>query len=363
MAQWCGPRARLRRGKGEQSVSDLGVYLAKFENMIDPAHYERIERAFRDLFAWRDVREAPFLWSTLPPVHDDDWPDPAYNDTVGDCEKMLLSQLRPCFFHYQAGDDHPLCIRANYGTVILPSIFGAEWQLTESSMPWAHHLPGRNAIRALIDRGIPDLREGLGAACFDTASYYREILAPYPKLARYCRIYHPDLQGPFDVAHLLWGPDIFLCLYDDPGLVHALLDLVTETYIVWLGAWCEQVAEDESWTAHWSFLMRGATMIRDDTPVMMNTAQYEEFVKPYDQRILDAFGGCIHYCGRADQFIASMAESRNLYGVNMSQPELNDMDLFWRSVQENGLVVLGMPEAHVPANVGAGVVIYRAFAG
>jgi len=342
-------------------VSDLQAYLAKFDAMIDPAHYERIEEAYRDLFAWRERDSAPFLWSSLPPIPDEDWPDPPYNDTVGDPEKMLLSQLRPCFFHYQAGDDQPLCIRANYGTVILPSIFGAEWQLTETSMPWAHHLPDRNAIRALIDRGVPDLRAGLGAACFDTAHYYQETLAAYPKLAACCRIYHPDLQGPFDVAHLLWGPDIFLCLYDEPELVHTLLDLITEAYIVWLKAWRAHVGEEAPWTAHWTFLMRGGAMIRDDTAVMLREAQYKEFVKPYDQQILDAFGGCIHYCGCGDQFIASMAESGNLYGVNISQPELNDMDLFWRVVNKNRLVVLGMPEAYVPEGTSAGVVTYRTY--
>ena len=104
-------------------------------------------------------------------------------------------------------------------------------------------------------------------------------------------------------------------------------------------------------------------MLRDDTPVMLRAAQYEEFVKPYDQRILDAFGGCIHYCGCGDQFIRSMSESRNLYGVNISQPELNDMERFWQAVTANKLVVLGMPETYVPEGTRRGVVVQRAYQG
>lgn len=342
-------------------MSQLQRYLAKFEKAIDPDRYEAIEQAYRDLFAWQEMDPLPFIWSSLPPVADDDWPIPAYNDTFVDRELMLLDQLRPCFLHHQTGDQFPLCIRTNYGTVILPSILGAQWQLTENSMPWAHHLPDRNAIRALVDGGVPNLRDGLGGTCFDTASYYHEALAPYPKLARYCRIYHPDLQGPFDVAHLLWGPDIFLSLYDEPELVHSLLDLVTETYIAYLQAWRAHVGEDEPWTAHWTFLMRGGAMLRDDTPVMLRTAQYEEFVKPYDQRVLDAFGGCIHYCGCGDAFIESMSTSRNLYGINISQPDWNDMDRFWRAVTTNSLVVLGMPDAYVPAGTRRGIVVQRAY--
>lgn len=342
-------------------MSQLHRYLLKFEDMLDPARCERIEHAYRDLYAWREMDTLPFVWSSLPPIADDDWPDLPYNDTFVDREKMLLAQLRPCFLHHQTDDDFPLCIRANYGTVILPSIFGAQWQLTESSMPWAHHLPDRDTIRTLVDRGIPDLSAGLGAVCLDTASYYQETLAAYPQLAAYCRIYHPDLQGPFDVAHLLWGPDIFVCLYDEPELVHNLLDLVTETYIAYLRVWRAHVGESEPWTAHWTFLMRGGAMLRDDTPVMLGAEKYEEFVKPYDQRILDAFGGCIHYCGCGDQFIESMSRSRNLYGINISQPELNDMERFWRAVTTNKLVVLGMPEAYVPEGMRTGVVVQRAY--
>ena len=342
-------------------MSQLQEHLRQFEEVIDPDRYDAIEQAYRNLFAWQEMDPLPHIWSSMPPVADDDWPAPAYNDTVADRELMLLDQLRPCFLHHQVGDHFPLCIRANYGTVILPSILGAEWQLTENSMPWAHHLPSRDAIRAVVDRGIPDLRTGLGGTCLDTASYYREALAPYAKLAHYCRIYHPDLQGPFDVAHLLWGPDIFLCLYDDPDLVHRLLDLVTDTYVAYLRAWREHVDEDQPWTAHWTFLMRGAAMLRDDTPVMLRTAQYEEFVKPYDQRILDEFGGCIHYCGCGNQFIESMSTSRNLYGVNISQPDWNNMERFWRAVTANHLVVLGIDEAYVPADTRRGVVVQRAY--
>lgn len=44
---------------------------------------------------------------------------------------------------------------------------------------------------------------------------------------------------------------------------------------------------------------------------------YEEFVKPYDEKVLKAFGGgCMHFCGRADQWVFKMAESENIGGYN-----------------------------------------------
>ena len=83
-----------------------------------------------------------------------------------------------------------------------------------------------------------------------------------------------------------------------PELVHALLDLVTRTYIAWLTLWKRELGEGNDFTSHWSIMMRGGAMLRDDTPVMLSPAQYDTFVKPYDQRVLDVFGGCIHFCGR-----------------------------------------------------------------
>jgi len=102
-------------------------------------------------------------------------------------------------------------------------------------------------------------------------------------------------------------------------------------------------------------------MLRDDTPVMLSRSQYLEFVKPYDQRVLDAFGGCIHYCGRGDQFIEEMGASRNLYGLNISQPELNDMDKVWHVARQHRLVILGLLEAHLPTSVRQGVTLVRSW--
>ncbi|MCD6520464.1 MAG: hypothetical protein J7M05_11140 [Anaerolineae bacterium] len=339
----------------------LEKYLAKFDRLIENGHYNRISEAYQRVFAWEELPEVPFIWQDLPPIPDEDWPLFEYNDTFADREKMLLDQLRAPFFHYQAGDYHPLNIRTNYGTVILPNILGAEFQLTETSLPWAHHLPDRDSIRRLVEAGIPDPYTGLGRTCFETAEYYMETLSHYPNLSQVVNIYHPDLQGPFDVAHLLWGPDIFLALYDCPELVHALLDLVTETYIVWLKRWKEFIGEGNDFTPHWSYLMRGGTMVRDDTPVMLSTTQYEEFVKPYDQRILDTFGGCIHYCGCGDQFVSSMVTSENLYGLNISQPELNNMERIWELCQEHRIVLLGIDEAFVPQDARRGVVLLRSW--
>ncbi len=64
-----------------------------------------------------------------------------------------------------------------------------------ASLGQADALKAAEAVKVLLDRGVPDVRSGLGTQVFEMAAAYRELFAPYPKLRRYVHLYHPDLQG------------------------------------------------------------------------------------------------------------------------------------------------------------------------
>ena len=292
-------------------------------------------------------------------MKDKDWPFFEYNDSFSDKGKMLLNQLGSLFIHAQIKDHFPYAIRCNYGTVILPSILGAKYRLTENSMPWCDHLENLDQVKALIKKGIPDPNAGLGRACFETAEYYLKVLSKYPKLKSVVTIYHPDFQGPFDAAHLIWGHEMLYAMFDHPEIVHGLLSVITETYISWMKKWKEFVRDDSAFTAHWDYIVKGGIMIRDDSVVMISPDQYEEFVKPYDQKLLSVFGGCIHFCGKGDAFIDSMCKTKNLSGINCSQPELNDFGLLLRSARKNRIVLVGLKENAVPRDDARGIIIQK----
>jgi len=335
----------------------LKKYLSKLDAMLDLEHQNRAKSVCQQVFDMQDVERLPFINTRLSEAADQHWPQYPYNDTFVDPGKMLLDQLRAPFIHNQLRDYHPLNIRSNYGTVIMPSIFGLGNQLTETSLPWVHHLESREQVQALIERGVPNVRNGLGGRCFETAAFYQEMLAAYPRLSKAISIYHPDLQGPFDVSHLIWGPDIFYALYDCPEVVHRLLRLVTETYRQFMRSWKKAIGEGNDFTTHWNFYIKGGIMLRDDTAVTMSAAHYEEFVKPYDQALLDEFGGCIHFCGRGAAFIHSMCQSRNLYGINMSQPDWNDTPKAIALAAEHKLVMIGLAQQYVPAGARTGFIV------
>jgi len=108
---------------------------------------------------------------------------------------------------------------------------------------------GAETMRRLVARGMPDLRAGLDGR-------------------------HPDSQGPMDVAERLWRSSLFLAIVDEPELVHETLALIT-------------------------FCGHGNAR-----------CCLEEFIRPYDPLILDAFGpSAIHFCGRGDYDIGAMTAS------------------------------------------------------
>ncbi|MEI6603624.1 MAG: hypothetical protein WCL54_09070 [Clostridia bacterium] len=296
-------------------VVDVLSYL---EEHLDAAHITEVKARLKRTLCYQQA-DRMAINICCPAEHNFQWYP--YAEAFTDVEKMMVNELIPCCSHPEFKSDSLPMIRANYGVGTMPTLFGLDCQVVENNLPWVAHV-GADQIKEILRRGVPDLRTGLGGRVFDTIQYYHEQLAAFPLCQQLVRVYHPDLQGPFDVAHLIWGSDIFIALYDEPELVHELLQLVTETYIAYMKE-LKKVLNDEDgdFNYHWGSLYPGRVLLRDDTPVILSKETYEEFVQPYDEQILAAFGGgTIHYCGRADQWVFSMMETKGLKGMNFGQP-------------------------------------------
>jgi hypothetical protein len=238
-----------------------------------------------------------------------------------------------------------MTVRANYGTGILSSVFGAALFIMEDqqdTLPTTRPLSGgAAAMKRLLDNGIPDLNAGLGERCFAMGRHYVALFADYPSISKYVLIYHPDLQGPMDICELLWGSDLFYALIDTPELVHAVLGLITETYIAFMREWETIVPPRAEYSPHWGMLHKGRIMIRDDSAMNLSPEMFDEFIKPYDQRLLDEFGGgAIHFCGRGDHYIDRMHTMNGVCAVNMSQPECNDMERIYQNTVDKGIALI-----------------------
>ena len=62
---------------------------------------------------------------------------------------------------------------------------------------------------------------------------------------------------------------------------------------------------------------------------------------PYDAKLLERYGGgVIHFCGKGDHYIELLSRLPMVYGINMSQPECNDMEKIYRNTVDKGIKIL-----------------------
>lgn len=238
-------------------------------------------------------------------------------ETHKDMAKMMYNELLPCISTFEIKDTSLSgMIRANYGVGTLPSAFGVQSRIVGGNMPWVEHV-STDEVKEIISRGVPDYRTGFGQRVIETYEFYKETLSKYPKCRDTIRLFHPDFQGPLDVAHLIYGSDIYLDMYEDPELVHELLSLVTETYIDRMKR-LKPYLDDEidEFCFHWKHLYPGKIVLRNDSAVALSPDMYKEFAMQYDDRIYEAFGpASMHFCGRADHWVFDMAKSDNILAL------------------------------------------------
>lgn len=301
---------------------------------------------------WVDFIEGRFKGDIFKPYRDKkvspliDWPKISVNDTLENYDLMALQQLKMCSDMLASGSGQILSIRSNYGTGIMPSLFGAElfvMQEEHNTLPTTRPIEGGvEAIKRILDKGIPDIYNGLGARVFEMGHRFVNIKSKYPLIDKHLHLYHPDMQGPMDICELLVGSELFYIIMDEPELVHELLKLVCDTYSKFMKEWLKIAPYEGGYSVHWSLLHKGCLMLRDDSAMNFSPALFEEFIRPYDERLLKEFGGgAIHFCGRGDHYIKSASEINGVYAFNMSQPEYNNMNIIYKNTVDKGIKLLG----------------------
>jgi hypothetical protein len=324
--------------------------LDDLEARIDPQQEERL------LQQWVDFSKGRFQGDVFSPTRPSpapprvEWPRASVNAALVDYEAMALQQYGACSQQLTDGSGAVMNVRCNYGTSIIPLLYGVEPFLMDEeldTLPTSRPLNDVDAIRRIVDAGVPELRGGYTERVFEMVNRYTKIARDYPKVGRYVHIYHPDLQGPMDICEVVWGSTIFYAMYDRPELVHALLEIVTQTYVRFMRAWTEVVPFEAHGNAHWGYFHQGNIMLRDDSAMNLSPDMFDAFVQPYDQRLLDAFGGgAIHFCGKGDHYIDRLPQMRGVYAVHMSQPQYNDMEKMLTYTADAGINLLGLePDA------------------
>jgi len=160
---------------------DTLALLDDIEERIDPDVEDKYQAEWKDFLYGRfdgelfdPVREkkAPSKLS-LEPVH--------INDALNDLDLMIRLEMQAVSALLAAGRGC-LGIRANYGTGTMTSIFGAEvfvMPRETGSLPTTKPLNDTDKVKAIVEKGIPDLNTGFGGSMFAFGEAVAEIFEKY----------------------------------------------------------------------------------------------------------------------------------------------------------------------------------------
>jgi uroporphyrinogen-III decarboxylase len=277
----------------------------------------KVEAKTADVFAFKDVKEPPFIVnSALYWVFGLD-PETFPDDYFDDPATMTRFQERTYYDQTkEIEDDFVPYLMPWYGTVVTASAFGCQIEYPPKMDPTAN--PRFYPVQKPEDikkLRVPDPeKDGLMPRVLDVLRYMKQN--------SFLPVGITDFQGPLTTANQLMGYDkLIYLMFDHPNLMHELMDIVTEALIVWVKKQKEVIGEPLNYCIADQQVYTGphaGVWFSDDDAVLMSYKTYKEFVVPYNSRILKEFGGgCIHYCGNATHHAESFLNTEGLLALNI----------------------------------------------
>lgn len=277
----------------------LGDYhLKRFENV-----YNRYKKLYLD----PEICEPMFIINT--PIEEQS----SWEERLADPRIMLKEELNAIRPHLEIEDDRVPTVRVQFGTAQVAAAFGCEIFIPPNSLPAA----GSHVIKDSKDvykLDKPSLEAGWYGKLKEYTEFYLE------NLPEGVHIQHPDIQSPFNTAHLIRGNDILLDFYDDPDAVDVLLDKVTDYMIDLTFYLKDMISEDKEWFFDWGALWKGVARISNCSMHLISPELYKKHVLPRDIRFLQTIGGGrIHYCGTSDKVIDEFFKNTAVTGLDYDE--------------------------------------------
>ncbi len=233
------------------------------------------------------------------------------------------------------------------GTGTLPASFGIRL-----AAELGHTPTGERLIDDVLAEGMPDpetsgvipeMREDIEAALALTPDWFE--IAP------------PDMQGPFNIAHMVLGTEVFVLPLLEPDKFRDFMTLATDFYLA-------LAANLRRWIGpRYPTFPACTCRIAECSLNMVSAELYREHVLPHDRRIAEAFGQvAIHPCSgphvfratlenlpvvyteagyiakayagsiRVEEAVAEIGERPIILGIGQELPEGNEEEFFRRDL-------------------------------
>ncbi len=230
--------------------------------------------------------------------------------------------------------------RPNLGTIFVPALAGQEYLVRDDQMPWVGMPLSRKAIVQSRGVGLAQAEVmQLAAAFYQIHQDSREV----DVIA-----YHPDTQGVFDVAHLLYGDAIFLDMMDPDAeawmdeLLEICLGLVVEAtrHIKRLLGEPDTAMIHGHATPQGVYFPNAGVRISEDTATLISPDSIERFVLPRIEKAAAPFGGAfLHFCGRHADFFTMLCRMPCVQAIDLGNPEMYETRWLMERCAETGTVL------------------------
>ncbi len=210
-------------------------------------------------------------------------------------------------------------IKPNLGIGLIAAAFGCEHIPNDEGDPWVHPLINGHNIEDVYRIAEPDVREN---PVFERAYQRLEFLQERST----CPLRLANIASPLVAGSQIWEYTSFIeSMLLDPDAVHHLLERVTDTIIRFAKEQLRRI-ENLYTMGHepWYIPPDVGLRISDDTAAVMSPATFEEFGRPYNAKISEAFGGLVwHSCGNVENVLPSVLQTPGLEGIDIVATQNN----------------------------------------
>ena len=106
-------------------------------------------------------------------------------------------------------------------------------------------------------------------------------------------------------------------LFDDPGAVDALLDIITDYMIKIVPYIKSKISTDREWFFDWGAMWKGTARVCNCSVHMISPEFYCKHVLPRDTRLMEAIGGGrMHYCGTNSNVIKCFLQNDFIHSLD-----------------------------------------------
>ena len=171
---------------------------------LDHEKHQQIENCHQLALNWEPVERLPLVVSFPYPKSGEIQPFP-HGEVFDDPGKMLFNELvhafgTSIFLYSELLDDLSFTIRANFGTVVIASLFGGLVEQRGDNPPWIRHFETLDGFKSIFDKDPFDFSQGICPQIIERYLFYLDVFLTIPTFKSvsksFCRFFSGHLICP-----------------------------------------------------------------------------------------------------------------------------------------------------------------------